>query len=179
MQIPDMEPSSVPWPKNGWDEVVPNLYQGGQVAAIAEQKHKFSDPWRGRVEVREEFDAVFSFFVGDYPGQGPSAGVEHHHYPIPDGPLDDAELAEVRGYARVIARKVEAGNKVLVRCQAGYNRSGLVMGFTLMELGYDAHAAVHLIRAARGEYALFRLVFLRYLLEAQEAKDAAGGVQPA
>jgi hypothetical protein len=177
MQIPETEPSSVPWPVNGWDEVIPGLFQGGQIRQ-APPGSKWSDASANEVRVREEFDAVFSFFDGDEPRQGPSPEVEHHHYPIPDGALDDAELAEVRGYARVIARKVEAGDKVLVRCQAGYNRSGLVIAFALMELGYDVHEAVDLIRAARGPHALFRLAFLRYLLEAQEAKDAARGVQP-
>jgi hypothetical protein len=178
MQIPDTEPNGVPWPKNQWDEVIPNLFQGGQLWEGPPDR-KFSDWDAQRVKVREEFDAVFSFFHGDEPGQGPSEGVEHYRYPIPDGTLDDEELAEVRGYARVVARKVEAGDKVLVRCQAGYNRSGLVVAFALMELGYDVHEAVDLIRKARGEHALFRLVFLRYLLEAQEEKDQARGVDPA
>lgn len=171
MQIPDTEPEYVPWPKDQWNEVVPNLFQGGQIWE-GPPDGRWSDHDAQRVKVREEFDAVFSFFHRDEPGQGPSAGVEHHHYPIPDGTLDEEELTEVRGYARVIAKKVQAGDKVLVRCQAGYNRSGLVTGFALMELGYDVHDAVDLIRAARGGHALFRLVFLRYLLEAQEIKDA-------
>lgn len=172
MIIPETEPRHVPWPKNPWDEVIPGLFQGGQLCMSAGEGLKFSDPAWGRVEVREEFDAVFSFFHRAEPGEGPSAGVEHHHYPIPDGFLDDAELCEVRGYARVIAKKVQAGDRVLVRCQAGYNRSGLVVALVLMELGHTAEKAVELIRKARGEVALFRIVFLEYLKAAQEEQDA-------
>jgi hypothetical protein len=171
MIIPDTEPNGVPWPKGRWDEVIPGLFQGGQIWE-GPPGRKWSDWDAQRVKVREEFDAVFSFFWYDEPGQGPSSGVEHHHYPIQDGVLDDEELAEVRGYARVIARKVQAGDKVLVRCQAGYNRSGLVTAFALMELGYRAEDAVALIRKARGETALFRIVFLEYLKAAQEEIDA-------
>lgn len=168
MQIPDTEPDSVPWPKNGWDEVIPNLFQGSQVRLPI----KFSDYESQKVTVRKEFDAVFSFFHSPEPWDGPAPGVHHTHYPIPDGTLLEEELRMVRVYARIIARKVKIQNKVLVRCQAGYNRSGLVVAFALMELGYTAEEAVALIRKARGEHALFRIAFLEYLKAAQEEKDA-------
>lgn len=178
MQIPDTEPEYVPWPKDQWNEVISNLFQGGQLWEGPPDR-KWSDYDAQRVKVREEFDVVFSFFHGDEPDQGPSEGVEHYRYPIPDGDLTFDELTAVRDAAKAVVVWVRAGKKVLVRCQAGYNRSGLVVAFALMELGYTAEEAVALIRKARGDHALFRVVFLRYLLEAQEEKDEARGVDPA
>lgn len=165
--IPATEPDSVPWPKDRWNEVVPNLFQGGQLWEGPPDR-KWSDYDAQRVKVREEFDAVFSFFVGDEPGQGPSDGIAHIRYPIPDGTLTPEDLLKTRAIAADVARCVQAGLKVLVRCQAGYNRSGLVTALALMELGYSAEQAVDLIRVARGPHALFRIVFLQYIKEIGE-----------
>jgi protein-tyrosine phosphatase len=50
-----------------------------------------------------------------------------------------------------------------VRCQYGYNRSGLVIAQTLMELGMDAVSAIDLIRRRRSPWALHNLIFEQYL----------------
>lgn len=161
----DAEPKSVPWPKNGWDEVVPGLFQGGQIR-LAPPGSKFSDYSANHVVVKDEFDAVFSFYWTPEGWEGPAADIAHIHYPIPDGILTSEQLLKVRAIASDVAGCVRAGNRVLVRCQAGYNRSGLVTAFALMELDYNVHEAIELVRKARGDAALHRLVFLRYLMEA-------------
>lgn len=163
----DNEPKYFPYAKDPWNEIVPGLFMGGQVTG---------DYWTSGeyVAVGSEFDAVYSMYWGPEvrgagdgrSAYGPNPEVEHIHFPIPDDDLAPGELAQVRHLAEQIARRLHLGQRVLVRCQAGYNRSGLVVAFALMELGYNVHDAIDLIRQKRSEYALHRLVFLRYLLEA-------------
>ena len=61
-------------------------------------------------------------------------------------------------------RDWKAGKRVLIRCQAGWNRSGLVMALTLIKDGYDPQAAINLIREKRVPEALSNRTFERWLL---------------
>jgi hypothetical protein len=164
----DSEPESVPWPLDSWNEIIPNLWQGGQIAV-----HGIGAEHPNVVRVTTEFDAVYSFFWRDEEGNGPNPGFHHEHCFIPDGDLAPEELDRVKGYAVGIAQQVRDGIKVLVRCQAGYNRSGLVTALALLELGYGAEEAIALIREKRSPHALHRLVFQRYIREEEAARDSA------
>lgn len=53
--------------------------------------------------------------------------------------------------------------EVLVRCQAGLNRSGLVIALVLYKFGVDINDAINLIRVKRSPYALCNSVFVDYL----------------
>ncbi|WP_051779493.1 protein-tyrosine phosphatase family protein [Streptomyces sp. NRRL S-241] len=61
------------------------------------------------------------------------------------------------------ARAVQDGRTVLVRCNAGYNRSGLVIAQTLIELGHDSTTAIDLVRQRRSPSALNNRLFEEYL----------------
>jgi protein-tyrosine phosphatase len=144
----------VPAPESPWNEIVPGLWMGG---------HEF----RGRsgslesVVVQDEFDVVQSLLR--LPGYGPDPGVEHHVWPIPDGPLDGTQLAGVIRLARAANEAVDAGRRVLVRCYHGYNRSGLVIAHALVQQGEPADQAIQLIRARRSDWALHNELFVEYL----------------
>ena len=60
---------------------------------------------------------------------------------------------------------VDAGDRVVVNCAAGLNRSGLIVGRALIALGHEPAEVVELIREARGPRALFNRTFERFLLE--------------
>lgn len=153
MRIRGKQPD-VPAPDSPWSEVVPGLWMGG---------HQFRGR-SGRLElavVRDEFDLVQSLLR--LPGYGPDAGVEHHVWPIPDGPLDGTQLAGVIRLARAVNEALDAGRRVLVRCYHGYNRSGLVVGHTLVQRGDSADQAIQLIRARRSAWALHNELFVEYL----------------
>ena len=60
------------------------------------------------------------------------------------------------------------------RRSPGLNRSGLVVARTLLELGYEAEAAIALVREARGPWALSNGYFERWLLEEARAPAATG-----
>lgn len=111
--------------------------------------------------VGDQFDMVVSLYSKD--GHGPADGVEHHVATMPDGPLTADQIGRVRKLAEVTAQAITEGRNVLVRCHAGYNRSGLVAAQALMHLGYDARSAILLIRRKRSPWALHNSLFEQYL----------------
>ncbi|WP_073948270.1 protein-tyrosine phosphatase family protein [Streptomyces kebangsaanensis] len=144
----------VPAPDSPWSEIVPGLWMGG---------HEFRGHG-GRLElavVRDEFDLVQTLLR--LPGHGPDPGVEHHVWPIPDGPLDGTQLAGVMRLARAACDALEQGRRVLVRCYSGYNRSGLVVAHALIHQGRSADEAIRLVRARRSPWALHNELFVDYL----------------
>ncbi|MEU3985021.1 protein phosphatase [Streptomyces sp. NPDC026672] len=153
MRIRRMQPD-VPIPDSPWDEIVPGLWMGG---------HRYRDGPGEQVSavVGDEFDLVQSLLR--LPGHGPDPQVEHHVWPIPDGPLDGTQLAGVIRLARAAAEAVDAGRTVLVRCYHGYNRSGLVVAQALVQRGGSAEEAIRLIRARRSPWALHNDLFVEYL----------------
>lgn len=82
----------------------------------------------------------------------------------PERIKDDAKvLVKVKELAAWLHKEWKSGKRCLSRCQAGANRSGLVMGAVLMIEGYTATEAINLIRSKRGPHALFNDHFVRYL----------------
>lgn len=61
--------------------------------------------------------------------------------------------------------------KVLVHCQAGLNRSGLVAAFTLMRLGRSAQDAIDLLRRQRSQMVLCNQNFVKSLHELEHLRD--------
>lgn len=57
-----------------------------------------------------------------------------------------------------------AGDRVLIRCQAGLNRSGLVTAMLLMLAGWPAEDAIRQIRRQRAEVALVNDDFVDWLV---------------
>ncbi|MFI6930627.1 dual specificity protein phosphatase family protein [Streptomyces sp. NPDC050287] len=146
--------SDVPPPDSPWSEIVPGLWMGG---------HEFrSRPGQvGFAVVHSEFDVVQTLLR--LPGHGPDPGVEHHVWPIPDGPLDGTQLAGVIRLARAACDALDEGRRVLVRCYHGYNRSGLVVAHALIRRGRSADEAIGLIRSRRSPWALHNELFVEYL----------------
>ncbi|MEU7697565.1 dual specificity protein phosphatase family protein [Streptomyces sp. NPDC039028] len=111
--------------------------------------------------VGKEFGLVISLYTR--PGHGPDANIDHLVAEIPDGPLVATQIRTVQQLAHTAARAVQDGRTVLVRCNAGYNRSGLVIAQTLIELGRDSTAAIDLVRQRRSPSALNNRLFEEYL----------------
>jgi protein-tyrosine phosphatase len=77
-------------------------------------------------------------------------------------------LASAVGFAR---RKWQAGKKVLIRCQAGLNRSGLTAALVLMQSGYTADEAITLLRDKRTKYVLCNGEFEAFLRTLNETDN--------
>jgi hypothetical protein len=143
-----------PDPDSAWDEIIPCLFMGGHI-------RKGPSGERVPVVVGAEFDVVIRLYSRD--GHGPASSVEHHCRKMPDGPLTAVQLAEAGELAQTAAAAVRAGRKVLVRCHAGYNRSGLVVVQALVHLGYRVDDAIFLVRYRRSKWALHNHLFVEYL----------------
>lgn len=151
-----MEPRihSAPYDEEPWHEIIPGLFMGGH----------FRSDGSGvlsPVVVADEFDVVVSMISLE--GHGPPESVFHRVCHVPDGPLTAAEIATVLTMADVAADAIRAERRVLVRCRAGYNRSGLVVAQTLLQLGYALDDAIDLIRSRRSSFALHNPFFVDYL----------------
>lgn len=84
------------------------------------------------------------------------------YLPIHDGQLPN--LDRLHAVARLGARMVATGHRVLSHCGMGLNRSALVGGLILMTQGMTGVQAVERLRQRRPG-ALFNQVFARYLQE--------------
>lgn len=82
------------------------------------------------------------------------------YFPICDADLPD--LNKLHALAKLGARLVANGEKVLAHCGMGFNRSALVAGLVLTYLGMKGEDAVALLREKRPG-ALFNENFAAYL----------------
>ena len=71
--------------------------------------------------------------------------------PLTDGgmPLSPQNAARAYAAATDVASTLSRGERVLVTCYLGLNRSGIVNALALLQLGWRAQEAVALIKAAR------------------------------
>ena len=146
-------------PRELWSEVLPGLWQGGT--------DDFDTIWEvERASVAEitkkDFDSVYTAYAWANPCDWL---VKEVRYPFYDGNMKDIDLVELYGVVRMAHADWKAGKKVLIRCQAGLNRSGLIMALVLMREGYKAKDAIALIREKRSEFALCNSTFEKWLLE--------------
>jgi|HubBroStandDraft_6_1064221.scaffolds.fasta_scaffold633813_1 hypothetical protein len=82
------------------------------------------------------------------------------YFPIYDEDLPD--LFKLHAIARLAASLVKSGHKVLSHCGLGFNRSALMSGLILVNLGMDGKDAVEILRQKRPG-ALFNDQFAEYL----------------
>jgi protein-tyrosine phosphatase len=84
--------------------------------------------------------------------------------PIPDDALDHAELARAVLAAKVVSDALLAGQRVLVTCSAGINRSALVASLALARITrMTADELIALMRLRRHPNALFNPHFRNVL----------------
>ena len=142
-----------------YSEITTNLWQGGTGQyETTHQGHKrlpaFNDP--------KPFDVVVSLNSYALP-----VGwlVKELRFGFADGPLNPQIIEEVEHVAEWAYIQWKKEQRVLVRCEAGLNRSGLVNGLILIRDGMRADKAIALIRKKRSPYALSNAEFEKYLLE--------------
>ncbi|MGW0394543.1 protein-tyrosine phosphatase family protein [Streptomyces sp. NPDC003042] len=150
----------IPGPQAPWDEVAPGLWMGG---------HYWTDPAGELLPAVavDEFDLVISLYTR--PGHGPAPRAEHLVAEMPDATLSAGQLRTVQRLARAAALALDEGLITLVRCYAGYNRSGLVVAQCLVERGLTPDEAIALVRRRRSPWALHNEVFTSYLATGLDA----------
>ncbi len=75
----------------------------------------------------------------------------------------DQSMAMVDPLAKLIVDLAAAGDDVAVHCQAGLNRSGVVIARALMHRGLTADEAIATVRARRHPKALYNEHFVSWL----------------
>ena len=151
-----------------FSEILPNLYMGGTGDSDIVQFGKRLP----QLHEREEFDSVVTCYSYAQPM---SWYVHENRYGFADGPMDAETFVKVQELATWLHAEWRLGKKCLSRCQAGLNRSGLVVALVLMLEGCSADEAIALIREKRDPNALFNLHFVRKLQELQTTQASHRG----
>lgn len=136
-------------PYDDHHEIMPRLFMGGS-------------PWGSRIDDEDRvfkmqgfnldekpFDSVITLFPKAYPV---GYGVEERRFGFPDD-LVGGVIGEYREKILEIASwghtRWQAGDRLLIRCAAGENRSGLITLLVLQKHGLETDEAVDLIRQKR------------------------------
>jgi protein-tyrosine phosphatase len=137
--------------------IAPNLFQGGtddlDVIHLA-QVNNFP-----RTDM--PFDSIVTMYAWARPADWK---VQEFRYGVPDASMKEIDLDRLRQAVEFGYDRWKQGDRVLVRCQAGLNRSGLVVALILIRDGLTPTEAVARIRANRGEDALFNRNFYNWLI---------------
>lgn len=142
-----------------WSEILPRLWQGG-TAPTEEMEYKGLIKSCDRIE-EKNFDTVITLYSSAMPVDW---FVKEIRFGIYDSDMSDFEPRQLFDMVKIAHTDWIIGNRVLIRCQAGWNRSGLVTALVLMRDGYTAEEAIDLIRERRSPYALCNYDFEQFLL---------------
>ena len=161
------------YPVELWNEISPGLYQGGtddsdtmgaylkEDLSIYETNRLFGAISAGQV-TKKHFDTVVTLYSA---ANAVSHNVKEMRFAFHDGDMSDLDPeGDLYFMVREAHADWKAGKKVLIRCQAGINRSGLVTALVLIRDGQTPEDAIRLIRDKRCEAALSNSRFEEYLL---------------
>lgn len=141
-----------------YTELLPGLFIGGTansdtIFTPAEGRKAFDDL---------SFQSVITMFYAANPVGFNAHEVRYH---IVDGPLDNVDMIRLGEIVSWGHSRWKLGDRVLCRCQAGVNRSGLVTALVLIKEGHTAVEAIELIRSKRFSYCLSNRHYEKWLLE--------------
>ena len=116
---------------------------------------------RNLVRTDLPFDAIVTMYAWAMPADWK---IQEFRYGVPDASIAHIDLARLKQVVEFGYNRWLSGDRVLIRCQAGLNRSGLVTALILMSTGLDAETAIEEIRKKRAEIALFNTEYVTWLL---------------
>ena len=148
-------------PKDLYSEILPGLYMGGT--------HDDDVVFKGQKENfhKKNFDCVITMYAWAQPCDW---DVQELRYGIPDSEIKDIELSKLIEIAEWGHKKWLAGERTLIRCQAGLNRSGLVTALILLLNGMSPEQAIAQIRHKRSPVALFNKAYIDWILTESKSK---------
>ena len=149
--------SSEQEPKSLFTEILPGLFMGG---TADDDTIKYPSALLSHNDT-SNFDAVVTLYAWANPM---SWGVEELRYGFGDGYMSGVNIDRIIRLAHWAHQRWSEGQRVLIRCQAGMNRSGLITALVLMIEGLDAKQAIQLIRKQRSEVCLFNSNFVDWLV---------------
>ena len=145
------------YPSELFNEILPGLFMGG---TADDDTVDFAVDAPG-LTYCAPFDAVVTLYAWANPF---SWGVEELRYGFGDGDMNFVDVDRIVRLATWALERWSEGDRVLIRCQAGLNRSGLITALTLILAGHEPEEAIALIRSKRSRYALFNQSFVNWLI---------------
>jgi hypothetical protein len=143
-------------PKELYTEILPNLWMGGtEDDDVTDTPKELS-----RLEHNVPFDAVVTLFAWAHPMPW---GIEELRWGFADADMSYVNHDRLMRTVDWAHARWQSGDRVLIRCQAGMNRSGLVTALVLMKENYRAEDAIKLLRDKRSEVVLFNDHFVDFL----------------
>lgn len=149
-----------------YSEILPRLWIGGtdDRDIIAIPKSLPSINWT------PVFDAVVTLYAYAHPM---GWHVHEQRYGFADAALDPETIERVHEMADWLYGRWSGGETVLARCQAGWNRSGLVIALVLIRAGMGPQEAIELLREVRSPHALSNPDFEEYVLQQRSTRAVA------
>jgi len=144
-------------PTSLYSEIAPNLFMGG--TADEDVIHQAVAYNKARTDL--PFDAIITMYAWANPADW---RVQEFRYGIYDSAIADIDLDRLKQAVQFGYNRWLSGDRVLVRCQAGLNRSGLVTALIMMSTGLDAETAIEQIRKNRADIALFNNKYVEWLM---------------
>lgn len=146
----------IQFPADPWNEIMPDMWMGGM----------YFGPSMAACVPEDQFDVVVSMAGRGAMGtRVKNDRVTQHLFYIDDGQLGPLEMQYVMEAAQLVSEYWAEGDKILVRCNMGLNRSGLIVALALIDHGNEAQAVIDRIRSRRSPNALCNEWFVKYILE--------------
>ena len=138
-----------------FSEIATNLWQGG----TPDEELIDTSSAASLFENSLNFTAVVTL---DSRSQPVGWSIKELRYGFIDGRIERNQISKLLQVADWAYENWKSGEKVLIRCQAGANRSGLIVAIVLMKDGYSADEAINLIKSKR-PFALSNSEFVSFL----------------
>jgi protein-tyrosine phosphatase len=148
-------------PTSLYSEIIENLFMGG--TDDNDVIHLPANPYARRNDL--PFDSIVTMYAWARPADWK---VQEYRYGVPDAQISDMDLSRLRQAVNWGYKQWQRGDRTLIRCQAGLNRSGLVTALILMKSGMSAESAIKLIRKNRADIALFNDHYVKWLMTSGE-----------
>ena len=157
-------PYNVSYPDAEYHEILPNLYLGGHL--WRDSDGRIRDGRHSGVSSDPSWDYVVSSHIEGYHEKSlPQCDMRLVLFDDTEAGLSEEIWSKIGSVVDEVVARWKQSQKILVRCQAGLNRSGMLMSLILMRLGYTADGAIELVRKRRGKDVLVNQAFERYVRE--------------
>ena len=156
---------NVAYPDSEYHEILPKLFLGGHVW---QENGRIRDGRNSSVSADKTLDYVVSAYIDIFNETYPRCDTRLVIFDDTENGLTEDTWEQISSAVEEVVARWKQGQKILVRCQAGYNRSGLLMSLILMRLGYTADGAIELIRKLRGKDVLVNKAFENYVHERED-----------
>jgi protein tyrosine/serine phosphatase len=138
-----------------FQEIVPGLYLGGTPPIF-----DFEVNANAEFTEYEGLDYVFTFHKSSSAVIGRTIEIRYFFQDDWEKGLDPADIETLKILIDEAHSLWKAGKQVMLRCQGGKNRSGLIAASVLMRDGYSADEAIELLRERRTSDVLFNVHFV-------------------